>query len=98
MAHIWVRAEQRAFEQRVGLTPAGAATLLAAGHQVTVEESSMRAISLDGFADAGCAIAAEHSWTDTPKDTIIFGLKEFLSCNSLQLLQNIISKDPLGIF
>ena len=76
MAHIWVRAEQRAFEQRVGLTPAGAATLLAAGHQVTVEESSMRAISLEGFADAGCAIAAEHSWTDTPKETIIFGLKE----------------------
>ena len=31
MTHLWVRAEQRANEERVGLTPDGAAALLAAG-------------------------------------------------------------------
>ena len=76
MAHIWVRAEQRAFEQRVGLTPAGAQKLMAAGHTVTIEESSTRAIPITGYVDAGCAIAAEHSWPDAPTDAIIFGLKE----------------------
>ncbi len=76
MAHIWVRAEQRAFEQRVGVTPNGAAKLMAAGHNVTVEESSSRAIPITGYENAGCTIAAEHSWVDAPKDAIIFGLKE----------------------
>lgn len=76
MAHIWVRAEQRAFEQRVGLTPLGAEALLAAGHHVTVEESTSRAISIDGYADAGCAIAAQHAWMDASDDAVIFGLKE----------------------
>ncbi|HAD29671.1 MAG TPA: saccharopine dehydrogenase [Rhodobacteraceae bacterium] len=76
MAHIWVRAEQRAFERRVGLTPEGAAKLLAAGHQVTVEESEPRAIGIAGFAGVGCTIAAGQSWVDAPRDTIVFGLKE----------------------
>lgn len=76
MAHIWVRAEQRAFEQRVGLTPQGAAELLAAGHSVTVEESGSRAIAMDGYANAGCTIVAEHAWQDAPNDAVIFGLKE----------------------
>ena len=76
MAHIWVRAEQRAFERRVGLTPEGAATLLAAGHQVTVEESEPRAIGIAGFAGVGCTITAGQSWVDAPRDTIVFGLKE----------------------
>lgn len=76
MAHIWVRAEQRAFEQRVGLSPAGATALIKAGHQVTVEESRSRAICIDGYVKAGCTIAAEHSWEDAPRDAIVFGLKE----------------------
>ncbi|KAB7615781.1 saccharopine dehydrogenase [Amylibacter sp. SFDW26] len=76
MAHIWVRAEQRAFEQRVGLTPSGAKKLISAGHTVTVEESSTRAIPIIGYEDVGCTIAAEHSWMDAPDDAIIFGLKE----------------------
>ena len=33
MVHLWVRAEQRAHEERVGLTPDGAAALVKAGHQ-----------------------------------------------------------------
>jgi len=76
MAHIWVRAEQRAFEQRVGLTPNGARALIAHGHRVTVEESSARAIPITGYAQSGCEIAKAHSWVNAPVDAIIFGLKE----------------------
>lgn len=76
MTHLWVRAEQRLNEDRVGLTPEGAADLISAGLRVTVEESSVRAIGIDGYAQAGCEIAAENSWPDAPKDAIIFGLKE----------------------
>jgi saccharopine dehydrogenase (NAD+, L-lysine-forming) len=74
--HIWVRAEQRASEQRVGLSPEGVVALRAAGFQVTVEESHCRAIPIDGYRDAGATIAAENSWPDAPLDAIIFGLKE----------------------
>ena len=76
MTHRWVRAEQRPNEERVGLTPEGARSLLAAGIKVTVEESSVRAIPLEGYHAAGCTIAAENSWPMAPKDAIIFGLKE----------------------
>lgn len=76
MVHLWVRAEQRANEERVGLTPQGAAALIAAGHQVTVEHSHCRAIGIDGYRAAGCAIAPENSWPEAPRDAIIFGLKE----------------------
>lgn len=76
MTHLWVRAEQRPNEERAGLTPEGAAALIAAGIKVTVEESSVRAIPLRGYMDAGCAIAAENSWPNAPLDAIIFGLKE----------------------
>lgn len=74
--HLWVRAEQRPNEDRVGLTPAGAKTLLDAGLRVTVEQSSVRAIHLQGYIDAGAKIAPAHSWPDAPRDAIIFGLKE----------------------
>lgn len=76
MTHIWVRAEQRPNEERVGITPKGVAAMLAAGFQVTVEESSVRAISIAGYRATGCAIAPENSWPDAPRDAIIFGLKE----------------------
>ena len=76
MTHLWVRAEQRPNEERVGLTPEGAKALLDKGIRVTVEESSVRAIPIDGYRAAGCAIAAENSWPDAPADAIVFGLKE----------------------
>ncbi|NNE87929.1 MAG: saccharopine dehydrogenase [Silicimonas sp.] len=76
MAHIWVRAEERPMEQRVALTPEGAAALLNAGHQVTVEESPSRAISIDGYAQAGASIKPASSWVNAPKDVIVLGLKE----------------------
>ncbi len=76
MTHLWVRAEQREHEERVGLTPAGAASLIAAGLRVTVEESLVRAIGIEGYRAAGCEIAAENLWPRAPLDAIIFGLKE----------------------
>lgn len=76
MVHLWVRAEQRQNEERVGLTPAGAAALIAKGFQVTVEESPVRALPLQPYLDAGCTRAAYASWPDAPPDAIIFGLKE----------------------
>ncbi|MDB5660937.1 MAG: saccharopine dehydrogenase [Cypionkella sp.] len=76
MTHLWVRAEQRPNEERVGLTPEGAATLIKAGIRVTVEQSSVRAIGIEGYKGAGCEIAAENLWPKAPADAIIFGLKE----------------------
>ena len=74
--HLWVRAEQRPNEERVGLMPEGAAALIAAGFRVTVEESRARAVPLQGYVEAGCAVALEGSWPDAPGDAIVFGLKE----------------------
>ena len=76
MTHLWVRAEQRDNEQRVGITPEGVRALLSAGFQVTVEESSNRAIPTAAYRETGCEIAAEGSWPNAPEDAIIFGLKE----------------------
>ncbi len=79
MAHIWVRAEQRPNESRAALTPEGAATLIGAGHRLTVEQSANRVIPDGEYAEAGCAIAPEGSWPEAPGDAIILGLKELPS-------------------
>ncbi|WP_299044547.1 saccharopine dehydrogenase [uncultured Tateyamaria sp.] len=76
MTHLWVRAEQRENEDRVGLTPEGAARLINAGIKVTVEDSRARCIPTDRYAQAGAAIAPENAWPTAPDDAIIFGLKE----------------------
>lgn len=76
MTHLWVRAEQRDNEDRVGLTPEGAAKLMAAGIEVTVEDSPTRCIPTNRYATAGATIAAENTWPTAPEDAIIFGLKE----------------------
>lgn len=76
MTHLWVRAEQRPNEDRVGLTPEGAKALLDAGLRVTVEESAVRAIPMAGYVEAGVEVAPENAWPDAPEDAIIFGLKE----------------------
>lgn len=74
--HLWVRAEQRANEMRVGLTPKGAQVLMSQGFRVTVESSDTRIIQTEAYAAAGCKIVAAHSWPTAPRDAIIFGLKE----------------------
>ena len=74
--HLWVRAEQRANERRVGITPQGAASLITAGFRVTVEENTHRAIPAADYAAVGCALAPFGSWPQAPADAVIFGLKE----------------------
>ncbi len=76
MTHLWVRAEQRPNERRVGVTPDGVAKLIAAGISVTVEASRARVIPIEGYRDAGATIAPENAWPDAPADAIVFGLKE----------------------
>jgi saccharopine dehydrogenase (NAD+, L-lysine-forming) len=76
VTHLWVRAEERPHEARVGLTPDGAAALIAQGIAVTVEDSPARAIPIEGYRTAGATIAAPGSWRTAPRDTIVFGLKE----------------------
>jgi saccharopine dehydrogenase (NAD+, L-lysine-forming) len=76
MTHLWVRAEQRPNEERVGLLPEGVAALIAQGIRVTVEDSPVRAIPIDGYRAAGAEIAPAFTWPDAPKDAVIFGLKE----------------------
>lgn len=76
MPHLWVRAEPRENEDRVGLMPEGAATLIAAGFRVSVERSDARVVSIDDYAEVGCEIVDEGSWPRAPDGAIIFGLKE----------------------
>lgn len=76
MTHLWVRAESRPNEDRVGITPEGVATLISQGMQVTVEDSPRRIIPTADYARAGAAIAPEGSWPTAPDAAIIFGLKE----------------------
>lgn len=75
MTHLWVRSEQRANERRVGLTPDGAAALIALGIRVTVELSASRVLPITGYRAAGCTVAPENAWPDAPSDALIFGLK-----------------------
>ena len=76
MTHLWVRAESRENEDRVGIMPDGVAALLAQGIDVTVEDSSSRVIPTADYAAAGAAIAPPGRWVDAPRDAIVFGLKE----------------------
>ncbi|MCF3974209.1 saccharopine dehydrogenase [Paracoccus salsus] len=76
MTHLWVRAESRANEDRVGITPDGVAALVGDGMTVTVEDSPRRVIATDAYAAAGARIAPAGGWPDAPDDAIIFGLKE----------------------
>ena len=86
MTHLWVRAEARENEERVGVMPDGVAQLIAAGMRVTVEESQSRAVALEGFRAAGAEIAPEGAWPKASEDAIIFGLKE-LPCSRRQISQ-----------
>lgn len=74
--HLWLRAEERENEERTGLTPEGAAALIARGMRVTVEDSPTRIIPTRAYREAGCEIAPAGSWPEAPADALIFGLKE----------------------
>jgi len=76
VTHLWVRAETRDHERRVGITPEGVAALRAQGAKVSVEDSTDRIIPTAAFATAGADIVPGGSWPTAPDDAIIFGLKE----------------------
>ena len=76
MKHLWLRAENRENERRVGLTPEGASQLIKNGLKVSVECSDTRIIPTKDYKAAGCEIVQEGSWEAAPEDAIIFGLKE----------------------
>lgn len=76
MTHLWMRAEQRPNEDRAGLTPDGARTLIDHGIRLTVEDSRTRILPTEAYRAAGATIAPEGSWPDAPRDAIVFGLKE----------------------
>ena len=76
MTHLWIRAETRPNEERVGITPEGVARLIAAGMTVTFEESATRILPTKPYAEVGATIAREGAWPDAPKDALVFGLKE----------------------
>jgi len=76
MVHLWVRAESRANERRVAITPAGVAQLIDKGFHVTVEQSASRILPAHRYAEAGAAIAPEGAWTAAPDEAVILGLKE----------------------
>ena len=74
--HIWVRAEVRDFEKRVGITPEAVAKLIAEGFEITIEESKHRAIPIKNYQNLGANIAPANSWQSAPEEALIFGLKE----------------------
>lgn len=74
--HLWVRHEDRPNEERVGLMPEGVRALIDQGMTVTVEDSPVRALPIEGYREAGADIAPPGSWRDAPEDVIVFGLKE----------------------
>lgn len=76
MTHLWVRAESRPNEDRVGITPEGVRDLIRRGFAVTVEDSPRRILPVEDYRRAGATIAPEGSWVEAPADAIVFGLKE----------------------
>ena len=76
MTHLWIRAEPRENERRVGVMPQGVVDLIARGMRVTVEESAARIVPVAEYRRAGAEIARHGSWPDAPTDAIICGLKE----------------------
>jgi len=74
MTHLWIRAEERPNEKRVGVSPQGVRSLLKAGFEVTIEQDPTRVIGIDAYSDV--QIAKTGSWKTAPSDAIIIGLKE----------------------
>ena len=66
MKHLWLRAENRENERRVGLTPEGASQLIKNGLKVSVECSDTRIIPTKDYKAAGCEIVQEGSWEAAP--------------------------------
>ena len=75
MSHLWLRAETKPFEKRTPLLPQQAESLLAEGHEVTVESSPERIVPDEAYAAVGCQLAPTGSWSEAPTTAYILGLK-----------------------
>jgi alanine dehydrogenase len=75
MGHLWLRNEYKKFERRSPLTPQHAQSLVELGHIVVVEESPLRAFSIEEYKNAGCEIAPSGAWESAPYNAYILGLK-----------------------
>ncbi|RMI39371.1 Rossmann-fold NAD(P)-binding domain-containing protein [Streptomyces triticirhizae] len=73
---VRLRAETAPNERRTPLVPTDAASLVADGLPVTVEESPQRAFSVEEYTRVGCRVAPAHSWPDAGPDEVVLGLKE----------------------
>lgn len=79
--HFWLRDEVKPGEKRTAILPEHAAQLIQNGHRVTVEESTIRCVSNESFKEVGCTMAPKGTWMNSPKDTVILGLKELPETN-----------------
>jgi saccharopine dehydrogenase (NAD+, L-lysine-forming) len=72
----WLRAESKDFEFRRALSPATVKKLLAAGHEVVVEDSDQSISPISDYINVGAKAVPAHSWiTQADKDWTIIGLK-----------------------
>jgi saccharopine dehydrogenase (NAD+, L-lysine-forming) len=79
--HFWLRAEVKELEKRTPLMPEHAKTLLANGHQITVERSVERCVPDAEYEAVGCKMVEEGTWPQAPANAIILGLKELPESN-----------------
>lgn len=76
MKHIWIREEYKHNERRVAIVPKHAAVLLGLGFEITIEDYSLRAFSIEQYKNVGCKIVKPGTWKRAPKDAYILGIKE----------------------
>jgi saccharopine dehydrogenase (NAD+, L-lysine-forming) len=74
--HLWLRHEVRSTERRTPIVPDDARRLVAAGVDLTVEESPQRIFPIEEYEAAGARVAPAGSWVSAPSDTVVLGLKE----------------------
>lgn len=73
---LHLRSEIKPREERSALTPATTKALVNAGYKINVERSPGRIFKDEEFVEAGATLVAEGSWSTTPKEHLIIGLKE----------------------
>ncbi len=71
-----LRDEDRPTERRTPVTPQHVQKLIEAGWEIDIETSAKRVFPDSDYAAVGCRIMPAGSWVDTPRDTVILGLKE----------------------
>jgi alanine dehydrogenase len=71
----WLREETKKNEFRRALTPDSCLKLIDAGHSIFVEQWDDSIIPIEEYERVGCKISKAGSWVNSPKETIIVGLK-----------------------